>query len=197
MKKIKNKNIFLRDLLKVFFYILIILYIFTGLYNERYFKIYPTLYLYPNNYKEINIVKQYINVSQNNQTILDFIKLTDESVAHAFVQHINENIEELHNYEREIVLYILFFKYLFNRARPKQIDTSVNIFNSISANTPAFPSGHSMQGLYLAKKLSKKYPEKQELFYKIADDCGKARIYAGLHYPSDHYFGQFLINILP
>tara|TARA_Y100000591_G_scaffold299335_1_gene291883 strand:+ start:463 stop:963 length:501 start_codon:yes stop_codon:yes gene_type:complete len=164
MKKIKNKTIFLRDLLKFFFYILIILYIFTGLYNERYFKIYPTLYLYPNNYKEINIVKQYINISQNNQTILDFIKLTDESVAHAFVQHINENIEELHNYEREIVLYILFFKYLFNRARPKQIDKSVNIFNSISANTPAFPSGHSMQGLYLAKKLSKNIQKKKNCF---------------------------------
>lgn len=83
---------------------------------------------------------------------------------------------------------MIIFKYLFNRARPKQIDKSVNIFNSISANTPAFPSGHSMQGLYLAKKLSKKYPEKQELFYKLADDCGKARIYAGLHYPSDLTF---------
>ena len=64
MKKIKNKTIFLRDLLKIFFYILIVLYIFTGLYNERYFKIYPTLYLYPNNYTEINIVKQYINISK-------------------------------------------------------------------------------------------------------------------------------------
>ena len=49
----------------------------------------------------------------------------------------------------------------------------------------------------LTEKLSKKYPEKKALFYKLADDCGKARIYAGLHYPSDHYFGQFLINILP
>ena len=156
---------------------------------------YPTLPFYPDNYKEINKVKKFVN--NNNKEINDFIKLTDISSTNAFLPYVKESNKDLLKIVRDIDLYIYFFKYLFNRARPKQIMPNLKVYPSISADTPAFPSGHTMQSLYLAKILSKKYPEKKDLFIKIANKCGEARIYAGLHYPSDHYFGQKLINILP
>ena len=109
---------------------------------------------------------------------------------------VNETREQLSKMESEIVPFISFFKNLFNRARPKQINQNLNVFYSVSANTPAFPSGHTCQAYYLAKKLSIKYPEKQQILFQLAEKCGQARIYAGLHYPSDHEFSKFLVKFL-
>ena len=177
-------------------YLLIIsIYLITGLASNRYYKNYPTLILYPNNEKEVKQVKQY--VVNRDPEMYNFIKLTDRSCSSAFVNYVNEDIKTLDNYTQKLVPLIIFLKNLFNRARPHQIDPNIDKYSSISADTPAFPSGHSMQAQYLAKILSKKYPEKKQQLYDIADKCGKARIYAGLHYPSDHEFGKFIVDILP
>ena len=135
-------------------------------------------------------------VKEKNQDMNNFIKLTDKSVSYAFQDIVIESREQLTKIEGEIVPIILFCKNLFNRARPKQINKNLNVFESISANTPAFPSGHTCQAYYLAKKLSIKYPEKKEVLFELAEKCGQARIYAGLHYPSDHEFSKFLTNFL-
>ena len=126
-----------------------------------------------------------------------FIKLTDKSCVYAFKDLVNEDLNSLNNISSKIQNYIFFFKYLFNRERPYQTNPNLNNYPSISSHTPSFPSGHAMQGQYLAKVLAKKYPEKKELLYEIGNKCGMARIYAGLHFPSDVKFGQFLVNILP
>ena len=181
---------------KTIIYLFIIsIYLITGIANKRYYKNYPTLILYPINEKEVEQVKQYIN--NRDIEMYNFIKLTDRSCSFAFVNYVNEDIQILDNYTQKLVPLIIFLKNLFNRARPYQIDLNSNKYPSISAYTPAFPSGHSIQSQYLAKILSKKYPEKKQQLYNIADKCGKARIYGGLHYPSDHEFGKFIVDILP
>ena len=181
---------------KITIYLLIIsIYLITGLSSNRYHKNYPTLILYPNNEKEVKQVKQYVVI--RDPKMYNFIKLTDRSCSSAFVNYVNEDIQTLDNYTQKLVPLIIFLKNLFNRARPHQIDPNINKYPSISASNPAFPSGHSVQAQYLAKILSKKYPEKKQQLYNIADKCGKARIYAGLHYPSDHEFAKFIVDILP
>ena len=50
------------------------------------------------------------------------------------------------------------------------------------------------QAYYLAKVLSKKYRNKEKELWKIAEDCNKARIYAGLHYESDGEFSRRLVE---
>ena len=192
MKKPPN-NIF-KHKLYLLFILIIIIYCVNGYSFERYYQFYPTINVYPNNFNEVKIVEKYLN--QKNKIMNDFIKLTDKSVSYAFQDIVIESREQLSKMEREIVPFITFFKNLFNRARPKQINTNLNVFESVSANTPAFPSGHSCQAYYLAKKLSIKYPEKKEMLFELAEKCGQARIYAGLHYPSDHEFSKFLTNFL-
>jgi hypothetical protein len=192
MKKIPN-NIFKYKLYLLFILVLII-YCVNGYSLERYYQFYPTINVYPNNFNEVKIVEKYIK--QKNQIINNFIKLTDKSVSYAFQDVVIETREQLSKMERDIVPFITFFKNLFNRARPKQINQNLNVFESVSANTPAFPSGHTCQAYYLAKKLSIKYPEKKEVLFELAEKCGQARIYAGLHYPSDHEFSKFLVNFL-
>jgi len=192
MKK-KPNNIF-KHKLYLLFILIIIIYCVNGYSLERYYQFYPTINVYPNNFNEVKIVEKY--VKEKNEQMNNFIKLTDKSVSYAFQDVVIETREQLSKMEREIVPFITFLKNLFNRARPKQINENLNVFESVSANTPAFPSGHTCQAYYLAKKLSIKYPEKREILFELAEKCGQARIYAGLHYPSDHEFSKFLVKFL-
>jgi len=190
-----NKNIIKKINLNYFF-IIIIIFIVTIAYNSnRYYDYLPTIPLYPNNYEEVKVVENYIK--DINPEMQELIKLTDESCVYAFKKHVNEDLDFLDEISSEITNYILFFKYLFNRERPFDTNPNLNKYPSISAYSPSFPSGHAMQAQYLAKVLSKKYPEKKELLYDLGNKCGMARVYAGLHFPSDVKFGQFLVNILP
>ena len=190
MKKY-SKNIKLIHII----YVLILIYLISGLSSRRYYKSYPTLKLYPNNLRELEKVKQYIY--ERNSEMYDFIKLTDRSCSYAFLKYVDEDITTLDKISQNVVPLIILLKNIFNRERPFNIDPTIDKYPSNSAFSPAFPSGHSAQAQYLAKILSKKYPEKRELLYKIAEKCGQARIYAGLHYPSDHKFSKFIISILP
>ena len=192
MKKHNNNN---NKKLYLLFILLIIIYCVNGYSTERYYQFYPTINVYPNNFNEVKLVEKYVN--EKNNEIFNLIKLTDKSVSYAFVGIVTDSFEELHKIESDIVPFITFFKLLFNRARPKQINMDLDVYQSISAHTPAFPAGHTCQAYYLAKKLTKKYPEKKEILFELAEKCGQARIYAGLHYPSDHEFSKFLVNILP
>ena len=190
MKKHNNNN----KKLYLLFILLIIIYCVNGYSTERYYQFYPTINVYPNNFNEVKLVEKYVN--EKNNEIFNLIKLTDKSVCYAFVGIVTDSFEELHKIESDIVPFITFFKLLFNRARPKQINMDLDVYPSISAHTPAFPAGHTCQAYYLAKKLTKKYPEKREILFDLAEKCGQARIYAGLHYPSDHEFSKFLVNFL-
>ncbi|MHA2474870.1 MAG: hypothetical protein ACXAES_16725 [Promethearchaeota archaeon] len=160
----------------------------------RYIQFLPTIPIYPNSEKEVLLVEKQVNL--RNKHDLDFFKLTDKSVSPAFSSIVPISIKELDNMIKQfdVAFIILFFKYLINRPRPKQIKPSLNVLTSISANTPAYPAGHAFQAYYLAKKLGKSYPELQPQLDSIAERCNSVRIKAGLHYPSDGEFSKQLVK---
>lgn len=171
----------------------IIFYLYT---KKRYNKLLPTIPLYPNNYNDALIVKDYIN--KRSFENISLFQLTDPSIVFAFKPHVNESLFELSKIitQKHIIFIIIFLKYFFNRARPKQIIPDLDVLESKTADTPAFPSGHAFQANYLANYLSQLYPNKKNLFNDIAEKCALARVYAGLHYPSDNKFSKFLVDIL-
>tara|TARA_B100001094_G_scaffold168979_1_gene163433 strand:+ start:170 stop:721 length:552 start_codon:yes stop_codon:yes gene_type:complete len=171
-----------------------ILYLLLLLIQDKYIFYLPTIPIYPDNKDEIKIVQQYVH--NRSQSDIDFHKKTDVSVAPAFADYVDESISELSEILNTFPLpyLILFFKYSINRARPKQIDNELNVLPSISANTPAYPAGHSLQAYYLEKILSQKYPQKADLFHEIAEKCNHVRVVAGLHYPSDGQFSKQLMR---
>ena len=179
------------NLSKKHFLFLYLLLIFS---QDKYNFYYPTLPIYPNNYQEIEVVKKEIN-SRSQKDIDDFQK-TDKSVCYLFSDYTSETTEELRliTNNTKIRYFIQFFKNIINRARPYQIDSTINDLKSITSHTPAYPAGHAFQAYYLARVLSIKYPDKTYLWDKIAERCDLVRVRAGLHYPSDGQFSKQLVN---
>jgi len=87
-------------------------------------------------------------------------------------------------------------KYKFNRPRPFQLGPVLGIdvtkYQSSTAKTPAFPSGHTTQSVLVACVLSEKYPELKEKLMKVADKVSLSRVVGGHHYPSDIEYGKVL-----
>ena len=178
------------------YYILIFLFIVFQISMKKYKYYLPTIPIYPDNEKEILIVQNYVNNRSFNH--ISLFQKTDLSIVFAFVDHVHESLLDLHSIitSTHILFLILFLKYIINRARPKQIDPELKSLKSITADTPAYPSGHAFQAYYLANYLSDIYPHKKELFESIAEDCAMARVYAGLHFPSDNQFSKQIVNLL-
>lgn len=170
------------------------LYIIVIFSQDKYNFYYPTIPIYPNNKEELILVKEMIN-NRTERDINDF-KKTDISVCFLFSDYTSETTEELRMITNafKIRYLILFFKNIINRARPYQIEPSINDLKSITSHTPAYPAGHAFQAYYLARVLSIQYPEKKYLWNKIAERCDIVRVKAGLHYPSDGQFSKRLVN---
>ena len=176
---------------------LFLLYIIVLLLSpKRYISFLPTIPIYPDNSQESLVVQTY--TESMTPYYNDLFSLTDPSVSYAFSQIVPESVKELDDIilQPNVRFPILFFKYMINRCRPKQMIPEMHVLESQTADTPAYPTGHAYQSYVLAKRLSENYPDKRETLWKLADDCALARVYAGLHYPSDNNFSKTLVKIL-
>lgn len=85
--------------------------------------------------------------------------------------------------------YVMLAKWTFNRPRPAQLaerlGIEITVNDTETAQTPAYPSGHTAYAKTSAMLLSKMYPEFAEEFEKSVDIVNQSRIILGLHYPSD------------
>ncbi len=176
---------------KITFFIIIYtiyVYIFRG-----YISYLPTIPIYPNNNKDLKLLKQQMNQRTNNDIELFF--KTNDSVVHAFLPYVNETEENLNKIATSQNHIILFFKYLINRRRPYQIDINLKPLSTLTSQTPAYPAGHAYQALLVASYLSTKYPDKKKIFDNIAYECDKCRVKAGIHYISDGKFSKTLFHL--
>ena len=171
-------------------YILTLLYIIFIYLNNAYIRLYPSIPVYPDNKKELKIVKKLI--SKRNKDDINFFYKTNNSVSAAFLPYVDLDQNYIDNIVYSQKYIIRFFKYLINRKRPYQL--GIKPIDISTAQTPSYPAGHSYQAYLVAKKLSKIYPQKKQLFYKIAIKCDMCRVKAGLHYPSDGVFSRKLVD---
>jgi hypothetical protein len=102
---------------------------------------------------------------------------------------VNELIEQSHPV-------ILRIKNYHDRPRPnelaKKFDIDLSYHKMKSAQTPAFPSGHSAQSKLISLVLSDMFPEMSNEFERVADNISKSRIVARVHYKSDKDVGEKL-----
>jgi len=132
-----------------------------------------------------------------------FVKDND-NIESAFAKTAKENNVE--NYDKKIPAklikesapIILELKKHFNRPRPKVLAKKMNIkmkdIEMDSMKTASYPSGHSAQGVLIAKVLSDKYPKAKSAFTKTGENISYSRRVARAHYKSDSKMGEQLGN---
>jgi hypothetical protein len=80
----------------------------------------------------------------------------------------------------------------FNRPRPYQLANYYKLklfpFDSFSANTASYPSGHTIQACVMLNVIGSMHPVQYKYCKNIIDDVAESRINLGLHYPSDNDF---------
>lgn len=85
-------------------------------------------------------------------------------------------------------------KYFYNRPRPNQLANYYKLklfpYKSYSADTPSFPSGHTVEAYVILNVIASKYPSHYNFCKEIIDDIAYSRIYMGLHYSSDNDFAK-------
>ena len=133
----------------------------------------------------------------------DFVKRFDNIEA-AFKKTAKDN--NIKDYDKKIPAklirasapIILELKKHFNRPRPKVLAKKMNIklddYEMDSMKTPSYPSGHSVQGILIAKVLGDKYPKAKSAFVKTGENISYSRRVAHTHYKSDSKMGEKLGN---
>jgi len=133
----------------------------------------------------------------------DFVKKFDNIEA-AFAKTAKE--QGVKDYDKNIAAkliktsapVILKLKKHFNRPRPKALAKKMNIkmkdYEMESMKTPSYPSGHSVQGILIAKVLGDKYPKAKSAFTKTGENISYSRQVAHAHYKSDSKMGEKLGN---
>ena len=89
-------------------------------------------------------------------------------------------------------------KWSYNRPRPYQaaLKHGFNFkpMSSVSAHSPSYPSGHTIQSLVLANDLASFAPQHRHAFLKLAEKISASRMIAGYHFPSDIQFGRTIFQ---
>ena len=136
---------------------------------------------------------------------LDLIKLVDEEPNDLFHKTMRDlNIEfpqEIFKRSWDIIKPVIMnLKYIHNRPRPYQIagkyGLKITLRDSKTAQTPAYPSGHTSYTALSAYILAAKYPQFAEHFFDKIQSAGMARMLMGVHYPSDNEASMIITGAL-
>ena len=128
-----------------------------------------------------------------------FVKKNDDIEA-AFKKTAKDN--NIEDYDKNIAAklikdsapVILELKKYHNRPRPYELDKNLKHFKMKSMETSSYPSGHSVQGILVAKVLGDKHPKAKSAFAKTGKNISYSRRVARAHYKSDSKVGEELGN---
>ena len=152
-----------------------------------------------NSFTTMQEVKQLSNIPLNKTSVKKF-----DDVRKTFNEVAKKN--NISNYDSSLVNKIINnsgsvikkLKKHFNRPRPKVLAKKMNIkmkdYEMSSMKTPSYPSGHSVQGILIAKVLGDKYPKAKSAFVKTGKNISYSRRVAHAHYKSDSKMGEKLGN---
>jgi membrane-associated phospholipid phosphatase len=75
-------------------------------------------------------------------------------------------------------------KYTYNRPRPSSVDPQIKTSWSVP-NSPSYPSEHAVTAGAAATVLAYFLPDEADSLQALAEEAGRAALYAGVQYPSD------------
>lgn len=86
-------------------------------------------------------------------------------------------------------------KYTYRRPRPGVDNPKLATLGS-NTHSPAYPSEHAVVAGAASAILAYLFPDAVKLFDRLAEESGKSRLLAGVHYPSDVTAGLALLGVL-
>ena len=169
---------------------------------------------YPNYYESSQEIISIIKTQESAETsgkweaIKSFCDLWDSDLILALEKTLDmldipfddEYIEYLTKVTEDLGSFIVQLKNHYQRPRPFQVafytEQNLHPYDSVSAQSPSYPSGHAMQSYLICNIIAYHYEEKKEQLLKIAKQIADSRIIMGIHYPSDNYFGIQVVKEL-
>lgn len=146
--------------------------------------------------EELNHIVDCLKQIEGEEEYLKRYKTYDVNLKRYFIEgmlkgNVNESeIKELVNSIYEDIRPLLVkLKYHFQRPRPNQLAEYYKLklfpYQSFSADSPSFPSGHAYQGRILTEVIGNLYPDTYSFMERVFQDICYSRVYMGLHYQSD------------
>lgn len=145
--------------------------------------------------EELNMLVDYTEQIGQQPEILKRYKSYDHELERTFANlamsmNMNEEIIQIiDSLFDDINPLLIKLKMHFQRPRPYQLGHAYKLklfpYQSNSASTPCYPSGHALQAKIICYVLGNHMPEHFEYFESLANDICYSRQYLGLHYPSD------------
>jgi hypothetical protein len=182
--------------------------IFTKYIGEFSFDEYPNYSDSAEEIIKIIEIRQSAEKSNRWEAVKEFCLLWDEDIFNAFeftlkrlnIPYDQEYLDYIYEMSEDIGALIIQLKSHYQRPRPFQLAlyTNQNLHpnQSVSAQSPSYPSGHAVQALFILNVIAFHYEEKKEELMKLAKQIAESRVILGLHYPSDNKFGFEIVKEL-
>jgi len=147
---------------------------------------------------ELNEIVDYINSisDEENKGFLTRYRSYDRSLNQTIITTFKQKGIDVESICQDIIIdvrnLIYKLKYFYQRPRPFQLAQYYKLklfpYNSFSANTPSYPSGHTLEAYVILNVIADKHPNQYQFCKEMIDDIAYSRLYLGLHYPSDNDF---------
>jgi acid phosphatase (class A) len=149
---------------------------------------------------ELNELVDYVNSisDEENKAFLTRYKAYDRSLSQVIITTFKQrgiDVETLcEDIIKDIRNLIFKLKYFYQRPRPYQLAQYYKLklfpYNSFSASTPSYPSGHTLEACVILNVISDKYPNEYQFCREMIDDVAYSRLYLGVHFPTDNDFAK-------
>jgi hypothetical protein len=149
---------------------------------------------------ELNDIVDYINSisDEENKAFLTRYKAYDRSLIQVITTTFKQKGIDVESLCEDIIIDIknLLYKlkYFYQRPRPNQLAQYFKLklfpYNSFSASTPSYPSGHTLEAYVILNVIADKHPNQYQFCREMIDDVAYSRLYLGLHYSSDNDFAK-------
>jgi hypothetical protein len=144
---------------------------------------------------ELVDLTEMLNEPENNSYLTRY-KSYDRSLSQSIITAFKQkgiDVEKLTlDVIKDIRPLLIRLKYFYQRPRPKQIaqyyKLSMFPYNSFSADSPSYPSGHTLESYVVLNVIGNNFPNEYEFCQRMIDDIASSRLYLGLHYQTDNEF---------